>query len=51
YLEPSDDDIPVEDQPLLVDASPTARLLGYIADSESIEDESEEDPKMDPVDY
>ncbi|GJS43675.1 putative reverse transcriptase domain-containing protein [Tanacetum coccineum] len=47
YLEPSDDDIPAEDQQLPVDASPTARPPGYIADSEPIEDDSEEDP----VDY
>nr|GEX90223.1 hypothetical protein [Tanacetum cinerariifolium] len=37
--------------PLLADASPTARSLGYIADSEPIEDDSEEDPVMDPIDY
>ncbi|GKB42159.1 putative reverse transcriptase domain-containing protein [Tanacetum coccineum] len=51
YLAPSDDDIPVEDQPLPTDASPTACLPGYIAEYEPIEDDSEEDPDMDPVDY
>ncbi|GJY41673.1 hypothetical protein Tco_0428943 [Tanacetum coccineum] len=43
YLEPSDDDIPVEDQQLPADVSPTARPPGYITDSEPIEDDSEED--------
>nr|GEV41952.1 putative ribonuclease H-like domain-containing protein [Tanacetum cinerariifolium] len=49
----SDDDLPswVKDQPLPADASPTACLPGYIADCEPIEDNSEEDPKMDLVDY
>nr|GEV99856.1 reverse transcriptase domain-containing protein [Tanacetum cinerariifolium] len=42
YLAPSDDDIPVEDQSLLVDATPVALSLSYIADA---------DPKEDPVDY
>ncbi|GKD93571.1 hypothetical protein Tco_1373408, partial [Tanacetum coccineum] len=51
YLAPFDDDIPAENQPLPADASPTARLPGYIADSEPIEDDSEDDPEMDLVDY
>ncbi|GJS16039.1 hypothetical protein Tco_0410511 [Tanacetum coccineum] len=51
YLAPSDDDIPAEDQPLHVDASPTARSSGYIADSKPIEDDFEEDPEEDPADY
>ncbi|GJU95211.1 hypothetical protein Tco_1319967 [Tanacetum coccineum] len=51
YLASSDDDIPAEDQPLHANASPTACSPGYIADSEPIEDDSEEDPEMDPVDY
>ncbi|GJU86700.1 hypothetical protein Tco_1294246 [Tanacetum coccineum] len=51
YLASSDDEVPAEDQPLPVDASLTADLLGYIANSEPIEDEFEEDPEMDPVDH
>ncbi|GKD35882.1 putative reverse transcriptase domain-containing protein, partial [Tanacetum coccineum] len=51
YLALFDDDIPVEDQPLPADASLTTRSPGYIVDSEPIEDDSEEDPEMDPVDY
>ncbi|GKE72302.1 hypothetical protein Tco_1534343, partial [Tanacetum coccineum] len=51
YLAPSDDEVPLEDQPLPADASPTADLLSYIADSEPIKDDFEEDPDMDPVDY
>nr|GEU57585.1 hypothetical protein [Tanacetum cinerariifolium] len=47
YLAPSDDDIPVEDQPLPTNALPTACSPGYIADSEPIEDDSKEDPEMD----
>nr|GEW50108.1 mediator of RNA polymerase II transcription subunit 34 isoform X2 [Tanacetum cinerariifolium] len=38
----------LEDQPLPVDASPTALLLGYIADSNLEKDE--EDPEEDPAD-
>ncbi|GKD57865.1 hypothetical protein Tco_1291252 [Tanacetum coccineum] len=45
YLASSDDEIPVEDQPLPVNASPTALLLGYVADS------NPEDPEEDPADY
>nr|GEY99475.1 hypothetical protein [Tanacetum cinerariifolium]GEZ21980.1 hypothetical protein [Tanacetum cinerariifolium] len=40
---------PIEDQPLPVDASPTAPSPGYIVDSDPKEDE--EDPKEDPADY
>ncbi|GJV51471.1 hypothetical protein Tco_1447212 [Tanacetum coccineum] len=40
---------PMEDQPLPVDASPTALSPGYIADSDSEEDE--EDPEEDPADH
>nr|GEU65267.1 hypothetical protein [Tanacetum cinerariifolium] len=39
----------MKDQPLPVDASPTALSLGYIVDPDSKEDE--EDPKEDPADY
>ncbi|GJT30942.1 hypothetical protein Tco_0911217 [Tanacetum coccineum] len=42
YLAPSDDDIPVEDQPLPADASPATLSPGYVADS---------DPEEDSIDY
>ncbi|GKC22151.1 hypothetical protein Tco_1024301, partial [Tanacetum coccineum] len=51
YLAPFDDEVPLEDQPLPADASPTADSPVYIADSEPIKDDFEEDPKMDHVDY
>nr|GEU73214.1 hypothetical protein [Tanacetum cinerariifolium] len=54
YLVLSNDDIPVEYQPLPADASPTALSPGYIADSDSKEDlekDTEDDPKEDLVDY
>ncbi|GJY61408.1 hypothetical protein Tco_0462065 [Tanacetum coccineum] len=38
YLAPSDDDIPVEDQPLPADASPAALSPSYVADSNPEED-------------
>ncbi|GKC94426.1 hypothetical protein Tco_1159868 [Tanacetum coccineum] len=43
YHAPSDDDIQVEDQPYADDASPTAESPGYIADSDSIEEDTDED--------
>ncbi|GKC69911.1 hypothetical protein Tco_1115794, partial [Tanacetum coccineum] len=46
YLIPSDDEIPVEDQPLPVDALPTAPSSGYVANSDP-----KEDPKEDLADY
>nr|GEW05465.1 hypothetical protein [Tanacetum cinerariifolium] len=49
YLAPSDDEVPLEDQPLPADASPTAVSPGYMADSDSDED-PEEDPEDDPAD-
>ncbi|GJZ56620.1 hypothetical protein Tco_0611813 [Tanacetum coccineum] len=45
YLAPSDAEAPIEDQPLLDDASPTALSPGYVADSDP-----EEDPEEDPAD-
>ncbi|GJX79571.1 hypothetical protein Tco_0327720 [Tanacetum coccineum] len=42
YLASSDDDIPIEDQPLPADASSIALSPGYIKDS---------DPEEDPADY
>nr|GEZ41663.1 reverse transcriptase domain-containing protein [Tanacetum cinerariifolium] len=50
YLEPSDDEAPLEDQPLPVDASPIAASPDYVADSDPEED-PEEDPKDDQADY
>ncbi|GKC67896.1 hypothetical protein Tco_1100494 [Tanacetum coccineum] len=58
YHIPSDDDMQVEDQPYADDASLTAESPGYIADLESMEEDSidyldepeddNEDPKEDP---
>ncbi|GJS60587.1 retrotransposon protein, putative, ty3-gypsy subclass [Tanacetum coccineum] len=50
YLVPSDDEAPIEDQPLPADASPVALLLGYEVDSDPEED-LEEDPEEDHADY
>ncbi|GKD31129.1 hypothetical protein Tco_1241907, partial [Tanacetum coccineum] len=50
YLVPSDDEAPIEDQPLPADASPVALLPGYVADSDPKED-PEEDPEEDHADY
>ncbi|GJW73594.1 hypothetical protein Tco_0132964 [Tanacetum coccineum] len=47
YHAPSDDDIHVEDQPYADDASPTAESPGYIANSDSME----EDTDTDSIDY
>ncbi|GKD39657.1 hypothetical protein Tco_1259864 [Tanacetum coccineum] len=46
YLAPSDDEIPIKDQPLPADASPTTLLLGYVVDSYL-----EEDLEENPADY
>nr|GEX48444.1 hypothetical protein [Tanacetum cinerariifolium] len=65
YHVPSDDDMQVEDLPYANDASPTAESPGYIADSESMEEDSinypdesedddqdpEEDPEEDHTNY
>ncbi|GJZ80513.1 hypothetical protein Tco_0645507 [Tanacetum coccineum] len=42
YLAPSDDEAPIEDQPLPDDASPVALSPGYIPDSDPEEDSEEE---------
>ncbi|GKC37312.1 hypothetical protein Tco_1049696, partial [Tanacetum coccineum] len=44
YVAPSDDEMLVEDQPLPIDASPTALSLGYVVDSDLKED-PEENPE------
>nr|GEV28711.1 hypothetical protein [Tanacetum cinerariifolium] len=46
YLEPSDDEALLEDQPLPDDASPIAASPDYVADSDP-----EEDPEDDQADY
>ncbi|GJY86468.1 hypothetical protein Tco_0500494 [Tanacetum coccineum] len=46
YLVPYDVEVPLEDQPLPVDASPTTLSPGYVADSDP-----EEDPEEDHADY
>nr|GEX37634.1 putative reverse transcriptase domain-containing protein [Tanacetum cinerariifolium] len=46
YLTPSDDEIPLEDQPLPTDASPTSLSPRYVADSDP-----EEAPEEDPANY
>ncbi|GKF92398.1 hypothetical protein Tco_0279117, partial [Tanacetum coccineum] len=43
YHTPSDDDIQVKDQPYADNASPTAESPGYIADSDSMEEDTDED--------
>nr|GEU97308.1 putative reverse transcriptase domain-containing protein [Tanacetum cinerariifolium] len=43
YLAPPDDEIPVEDQPLPVDASPIALSSVYVVDSDPLEKDPEED--------
>nr|GFD44967.1 hypothetical protein [Tanacetum cinerariifolium] len=51
YLAPSDDEAPLEDQPLYTDASPTAASPGYMTDSdpeEDLEEDLKEDPEEDP---
>ncbi|GJT84834.1 putative reverse transcriptase domain-containing protein [Tanacetum coccineum] len=45
YLIPSDNEAPIEDQPLPSDALPTVLSPGYVADSDP-----EEDPEEDPAD-
>ncbi|GJY70351.1 hypothetical protein Tco_0474054, partial [Tanacetum coccineum] len=50
YLAPSDEEVPMEDQPYAVVDSPIALSLGYVADSDPEED-PEEDSGDGPVDY
>ncbi|GKE86210.1 hypothetical protein Tco_1559952, partial [Tanacetum coccineum] len=49
YLVPSEAEAPIEDQPLLDDASPTSLSPGYVADFDPKED-PEEDPAKYPAD-
>nr|GFA97968.1 hypothetical protein [Tanacetum cinerariifolium] len=50
YLEPSDDEAPLEDQPLPANASPTATSPGYVADFD-LDEDPKEDPEDDHADY
>ncbi|GJT00405.1 hypothetical protein Tco_0821574 [Tanacetum coccineum] len=50
YLAPSDEEVPVEDQPYAVADSPIALSPGYVADSDPEED-PEEDSEDGPLDY
>nr|GEW09144.1 reverse transcriptase domain-containing protein [Tanacetum cinerariifolium] len=49
HLAPPNDEIPTEDQPLPIDASPIALSPSYIVDSNP--EVGEEDPEEDPIDY
>nr|GFB62481.1 hypothetical protein [Tanacetum cinerariifolium] len=51
YVVPFDDEISIEDQPLPADASPTTLSPGYVADSDTLKKDPEEEPEEDPVDY
>nr|GEY32214.1 putative reverse transcriptase domain-containing protein [Tanacetum cinerariifolium] len=48
YHAPSDDDIQVEDQPYADGPSSTVESLGYIANSDSMGEDDDEDPEEDP---
>nr|GEX21026.1 reverse transcriptase domain-containing protein [Tanacetum cinerariifolium] len=50
YLAPSNDETPLEDQPLPADASPIAASPDYVADSD-LEEDPKEDPEDDHADY
>nr|GEY78502.1 histidine--tRNA ligase, cytoplasmic [Tanacetum cinerariifolium] len=49
YLAPSDDEAPLKDQPLPVDALPIAASPDYVADSD-LEEDPEKDPEDDQAD-
>ncbi|GKF83943.1 hypothetical protein Tco_0248841, partial [Tanacetum coccineum] len=54
FMPPGDDVLPAEEQPLLAAVSPTIDSPGYILESdpkEDLEEEDDEDPKEDLVDY
>ncbi|GJV69826.1 hypothetical protein Tco_1485335 [Tanacetum coccineum] len=51
YVAPSDDEVPIEEQPLPADASPTALSLGYVANFDPSEEDPKVDPEEDPADY
>nr|GFB06812.1 hypothetical protein [Tanacetum cinerariifolium] len=54
YMPPEDNVFPVEEQPLLVAATPTAESPGYIPEFDpkgDLEEDDEDDPEEDPVNY
>ncbi|GJX53910.1 hypothetical protein Tco_0282279 [Tanacetum coccineum] len=51
YVALSDDEVPIKDQPLPADGSPTALSPGYVADSDPSKEDPKEDPEEDPTDY
>ncbi|GJY51677.1 hypothetical protein Tco_0442524, partial [Tanacetum coccineum] len=51
YLARTNDEIPIKDQPLPADASPTALSPGYVVDSDPLEEDLEEDPEEDLANY
>ncbi|GJV82509.1 hypothetical protein Tco_1522407 [Tanacetum coccineum] len=51
YLVPFDDEVPIEDQPLHADGSPTTLSPGYVVDSDPSEEDPNEDPEEDPTGY
>nr|GEX90602.1 hypothetical protein [Tanacetum cinerariifolium] len=48
YLAPSDEEAPLEDQPLPADASPIAASLDYPSDDDDDDDTDDEDPEEEP---
>nr|GFB97116.1 hypothetical protein [Tanacetum cinerariifolium] len=50
YLVPSDDKVPIDDQPLHDDASLTALSPSYVVDFDPSEEDPEENPKKDAAD-
>ncbi|GJU45064.1 hypothetical protein Tco_1202330 [Tanacetum coccineum] len=50
-IENQDDEVPIKDQPLPADASPTTLSPGYIADSDPSGEDPEGDPEEDPAEY
>ncbi|GJS57974.1 hypothetical protein Tco_0652758 [Tanacetum coccineum] len=50
YLVPSDDEVPIEDQPLPADASPIALLAGYVANFDPLEEDPKENFEEYPAD-
>ncbi|GKE23296.1 hypothetical protein Tco_1434808 [Tanacetum coccineum] len=51
YLVPFDDEVPIDDQPLLADASPIALSPSYVVDFDPSKEDPEEDPEEDPAEY
>ncbi|GJW35934.1 hypothetical protein Tco_0058854, partial [Tanacetum coccineum] len=47
----SNDEVPIKDQPLPVDASPTTLSPSYVADFDPSKEDSEEDPEEDHAHY